>query len=87
MSAACTASRTPRDRHPPPCGMDRVSELSLVQQAACLHRRINDLQPVNKPQQATKPYSANWRERRQKARVRAAAYRRSKPLPVWDGPF
>lgn len=26
----------------------------------------------------------NWRERRQKARVMAAAYRRSKPLPVWD---
>ena len=23
MSAACTASRTPRDPHPPPCGMDR----------------------------------------------------------------
>ena len=34
------------------------------------------MQPVNKPQQATKPYSANWRERRQKARVIAAAYRR-----------
>ena len=29
----------------------------------------------------------NWRERRQKARVIAQAYRRSKPLPVWDSPF
>ena len=34
---------------------------------------------------ATKP--RNWRERRQKARVIAASYRRSKPLPVWDSPF
>ena len=29
----------------------------------------------------------NWRERRQKARVIAASYRRRKPKPVWDGPF
>ena len=30
----------------------------------------------------------NWRERRQKARVIAQAYRRSKPLPVWaESPF
>lgn len=29
----------------------------------------------------------NWRERRQKARVIAASYRRRKPLPVWDGVF
>ena len=26
----------------------------------------------------------NYRERRQKARVIAQAYRRRKPLPVWD---
>lgn len=29
----------------------------------------------------------NWRERRQKARVMAAAYRRMKPEPVRDGVF
>ena len=34
-----------------------------------------------------KPYSANWRERRQKARVMAALYKRRKPEPVWDGVF
>ena len=31
---------------------------------------------------ATKP--RNWRERRQKARVIAQAYRRRKPEPVWE---
>ena len=32
---------------------------------------------------APKPYSQNWRERRQKARVIAASYRPRKPKPVW----
>ena len=37
---------------------------------------------------APKPYSANWRERRQKARVASQAYRRRKPLPYWqESPF
>ena len=36
---------------------------------------------------APKPYSQNWRERRQKARVIAASYRPRKPKPVWDAPF
>jgi len=64
--------------------MDRVSTLSLVQQAACFDSGINGLPAPNKPQQATKPYSANWRERLQKARVMAEAYRRRKPEPVWE---
>lgn len=29
----------------------------------------------------------NWRERQQKARVIAQAYKRRKPKPVWDGVF
>ena len=29
----------------------------------------------------------NWRERRQKARVIAQAYKRRKPEPVWDEAF
>ena len=37
---------------------------------------------------APKPDSQNWRERRQKARVIAAAYRPRKPLPYWqESPF
>lgn len=34
-----------------------------------------------------KPYSQSWRERRQKARVIAASYKRRKPEPVWDEVF
>ena len=72
------------DPHPPPCGMDRNPKSG----------------PPTKPRQAyvsadSRPEiplnwstpARNWRERRQKARVIAASYKRRKPEPVWDGPF
>jgi len=46
---------------------------------------IHDRQPALS--QPVKPYSQNWRERRQKARVIAEAYKRRKAEPVWDSPF
>lgn len=42
---------------------------------------------MDKKPKPPKPYSANWRERRQKARAGAVAYKRRKPEPVWDGVF
>lgn len=59
----------------------------------CSQKTVSYARPVEPVQDSpvsrhVKPYSANWKARRQKARVMAAAYRRSKPLPVWeDAPF
>ena len=77
MSAACTASRTPRDRHPPPCGMENMPMpyTRLVERVDFSPKSIHDTP------------ARNWRERRQKARVIAASYRPRKPEPVWDGVF